>query len=377
MTQEFTLGVEEEFQIIDPETRELAAQIEQMKAARTALEDIELQGELHESCVEVATPVCKDVHEIREQVIYNRRLASTLAERIGMRIGAASTHPFAKWQEQKINPSERYLELVNDFQDIARANLIFGMHVHVGVPDKQEAIRIFNSVRYFLPHLLALSTSSPFFEARKTGMKSMRSLIFERLPRTGIPERFELYEDFLHFQRVLIDTSCIDNGSRIWWDIRPHPAYSTLEFRICDIPTRVDHVVSITAVVQALVAKLAKLHRQNMAWQIHRTALIRENKWRALRYGIEGRLIDFGKVKEIPFFVLINELLEFIDDVVDDLGSRDEVEGIHDILRDGTSADGQLRVFEESGGDLHAVVDYIIEETMYGIGNDISLPATA
>lgn len=364
--REFTLGIEEEFQIVDPETRELSSLITQLMEARTPIDEIELQKELHQSVVEVATGVCADVNEARRDVIRNRRAAAAIAGRIGMRIAAASTHPFSLWQDQNISEDLRYHEIVDDLQDVARANLIFGMHVHVAVPDKEEAIAVYNSARYFLPHLLALSTSSPFFNGRSTGLRSTRTLIFKRLPRTGIPTRFETYGDYEHYVQTLVKTGCIDNARRIWWDIRPHPTFDTLEFRICDLPTRVDDVVAIAALVQAVVAKLTKLRRQNLSFQMHRVGFMDENKWRAARYGVSGTLIDFGKQTQVPFPHLIGEILEFVDDVVDDLGSRDALNGIRDICERGTSADRQLKVFAETG-DLKAVVDDILDETMIGV----------
>lgn len=363
---EFTLGIEEEFQIVDPETRDLKSRIAQLMEASTPLDEVVLRPELHQSVVEVATPVCANIDEARRAVINNRKTAEAIAERVGLRIAAASTHAFARWEDQTISDKERYAKLVDDLQDIARANLIFGLHVHVGVPDRDEAIAIFNSARYFLPHLLALSTSSPFFNGRKTGLKSARTSIFKRLPRTGIPERFASYAEFDAFVRLLVETGSIDDGGRIWWDIRPHPTFSTLEFRICDIPPRLDDVLAIAALIQAIVAKLAWLHRHNQSWNIHRTALMQENKWRAARYGVSRPLIDFGKGAEVPMATLIDELLEFVDDAVDALGSRDAVDGVRRIVREGTSADRQLAVFESSGGKLEAVVDQVLAETIAG-----------
>jgi carboxylate-amine ligase len=370
MANEFTLGIEEEFQIIDPKTRELRCVISELMESSAVLGDTQLQTELHQSTVEVATDICADITEARANVIRNRRAVADLAANVGMRIAAASTHPFARWQDQTLSDSERYSQLVGELQDVARANLIFGMHVHVGIPDRDEAIAVYNSARYFLPHFLALSVSSPFFDGRATGLQSSRTSIFQRLPRTGIPERFEDYDQFEKFVTTLVETGCIDNGRRIWWDIRPHPTFDTLEFRICDLPTRVDHVISIAALIQAVVAKLTQIHRQNLSFAIHRTALMNENKWRAARYGVSGALIDLGKHKAVPFRALGEEILEFVDDVVDELGSREEVQGIRDILKDGTSADHQLRVFEETGGDFRAVVDYVLDETMRGVDHE-------
>ncbi len=367
MSREFTLGVEEEFQIIDPETRTLQCHIAELISATTELDELAIMPELHESVVEVATGICDDIKDARRQVVSNRRKLSSLAERVGLRIAAASTHPFAAWQDQRTTASARYEKLVDDLQEVARGNLIFGLHVHVGIPDRDEAIAIYNSARYFLPHLLALTTSSPFWEGRNTGLRSMRSLLFERMPRTGIPSRFDDYAQFVQFVETLVHTGCIDNGSKIWWDLRPHASHDTLEFRVCDIPTRVDHVIPIVALVQALVVKLARIHRSNMTWNAYRTDLIAENKWRALRYGLNGRLIDLGRRVEVPVAQLVDEFIDLVDDVLDDLDSRDEVERIRRIVAEGTSADRQLRVWEASDGDLKAVVDDLMDQTLVGV----------
>lgn len=369
MAREFTLGVEEEFQIIDPETRELKSLITQMIECSTPLDGITLQPELHQSVVEVATGICQDVQDVRREVLTNRRQAAKIAARVGVRIGAASTHPFSHWEDQQISTKERYVQSVEEMQDAARGNLIFGLHVHVGIEDKELAIAVYNSARYFLPHLLALSCSSPFFNGRKTGLQSSRTLVFKRLPRTGIPDRFRSYAEFESFIDTLVKTNCIDDGRRVWWDLRPHPTYSTLEFRICDLPTLAEDTVTIAAAVQALTAKLAWLHRKNLTFNLHRVGMMDENKWRAARYGVRGKLIDWGKKEEVPFMRLADELIEFCEEVVDDLGSRKELEGIHRIATQGTSADRQLEVYERTG-DLKAVVDQILHETMIGVNDE-------
>lgn len=364
---EFTLGIEEEFQIIDPETRELRCVVSELLESNTPLDEVQLQRELHQSMVEVATGICSGIKEARRDVCRNRKAVAKIAGRVGMRIGAASTHPFSRWQEQTISDTARYLELEDELQDVARANLIFGMHVHVGIPDRDEAIAVYNSARYFLPHFLALSTSSPFWGGRKTGLQSTRTLIFKRLPRSGIPGRFASYGAYERFVATLLGSGCIKDNRQIWWDIRPHPTFATLEFRVCDLPTEIDHVIAIAALIQAVVAKLTRLHRQNLSFNVHRTDLMNENKWRAARYGVAGKLLDLGAGCEKPFSGLAHELLEFVDDVVDDLDSRDECERILEIVATGTSADRQLAVFERSGGDYKAVVDDILDRTCAGL----------
>jgi carboxylate-amine ligase len=363
---DFTLGIEEEFQIIDPVTRELRSHITEMIDEGRMLLGEQVKPEMHQSMIEVGTGICANIQEARADVIKLRRTVSTLAESKGLRIAAASTHPFSSWKDQKITPHEHYETLVSEMQVLAESLLIFGMHVHVGIEDREARIHLMNAARYFLPHLLALSTSSPFWMGTQTGLKSYRSEIFKKFPRTDIPDYFSSYSEFDNYVNLLLKTGCIDKPKKIWWDVRPHPYFPTLEFRICDIPSRVDEVIALAALIQAIVAKLSKLYRMNMGFRLYRRALIQENKWRAVRWGLDGKLIDFGKQTEVPVRDLILELLEFVDDVVDELGSRKELEYIHTILEGGTSADRQLKTFYEAG-DLHAVVDQLIAETTEGV----------
>ena len=252
-------------------------------------------------------------------------------------------------------------------QDAARRLLIFGMHVHVGMPDQETAIQVQNVARYFLPHLLALSTSSPFWLSRNTGFKSYRSAVFSTFPRTNIPDVYESAAEFNRYVDLLIKTGCIDDGKKIWWDIRPHPSFGTLEVRICDIATKLDEAVAIAALVQAIFVKLHSLFERNLTFRVYRRALVQENKWRAMRWGLDGKLIDFGKQAEVAARDLMVELVEFVDDVVDDLGSRRLIEGpVQRILAEGTSADRQLRTYERTGS-LKAVVDQLIAETVEGL----------
>jgi carboxylate-amine ligase len=363
----FTLGVEEEFQIIDPETRELRSHVQEiLEEGRLILKE-RVKPEMHQSVIELGTGICRDIQEVRRDVGEMRTEIIRLARKSGMRVAAAGTHPFSNWADQKIFPDPRYDEVVEEMQLLARANLIFGLHVHVGIRDRALAFQIMNEARYFLPHLLALSTNSPFWLGRNSGLKSLRTKIFDRFPRTNIPEYFESPAEFDEFVRILVKTNCIDNGKKIWWDVRPHPFFETIEFRVCDIPMRLDETVTLAALVQAICAKLYRLRLQNLGFRRYRRALILENKWRASRWGIEGKLIDFGKEVEVPFPELVAEMLEFVDDVVDELGSRREVEAVNWILQNGTGADRQLRVFEATGGDLKKVVDYICEETAQGL----------
>jgi len=363
----FTLGVEEEFQIIDPETRDLRSHVQQLLEEGKRLLKERVKPEMHQSVIELGTGICKDVGEVRRDIAETRTEIIRLAARTGMRVAAAGTHPFSNWADQLIFPDPRYDQVVEEMQLLARANLIFGLHVHVGIQDRTTAFQIFNEACYFLPHLLALSTNSPFWLGRNSGLKSFRTKVFDRFPRTNIPEYFESPAEFDDFVRILVKTNCIDNGKKIWWDLRPHPFFETIEFRVCDIPMRMDETVTIAALIQAICVKLYKLRVQNLGWRRYRRALILENKWRASRWGIDGKLIDCGKEIEVPFRDLAREMLEFVDDVVDELGSRQEVERVNWILENGTGADRQLRVFDETGGDLKKVVDYICDETSHGL----------
>jgi glutamate---cysteine ligase / carboxylate-amine ligase len=367
MAHRFTIGVEEEFQIIDPESLELRSHVVQLlsAAASRGLGD-HVKQEMHQSIVETGTRICDNVSDLRIEMHRTRGELVAAAERAGLQVAAAGTHPFSSWIDQVISPGERYQNIVEELQQLARSLLIFGMHVHVAMPDKQTTIDMMNMVRYFLPHLLALSTSSPFWMGRNTGLKSFRTTVFRRFPRTGVPEQFESWSAYENFINLLVKLNCIDNGKKIWWDVRPHPTFGTLEFRMCDVTTKVEEAVAIAALTQAIIVKLHRLYTGNMGFRLYRRALIEENKWRAARYGIEGKLIDFGKEAEVPMRDLAVELLEFVDDVVDDLGSRSAVEYVHTILNEGTSAERQLRVYQETN-DLKAVVKHLVEETRGGV----------
>lgn len=378
---QFTLGIEEEFQIVHAETRELHSYVSQIldETPEGSILRERVRPEMHQSVVETGTGICKDIRQARDEITELRGSLSALAKKGGMRIVGAGTHPFSDWKTQEITNRERYHTVVEDLQDIARANLVFGLHVHVGIKDKEVAMALANQVRYFLPHILALSTSSPFWIGRLTGLKSTRSEIFKRFPRTGIPGHFESFKSFESFVDLLIKTGCIDNAKKIWWDVRVHPIFETVEIRVCDMPTNMNHTVAVVALVQALMAKLYLLRRQNIGWRPYSRMLIEENKWRATRYGIAGKMIDFGKQKEVPVSDLIAELVDFVDDAAKILGTQDEVRKVERILREGTSAQRQVEVYRKSNGDPKAVVDWLIRETMNGLDdpNQPSLPAGA
>src|SRR6266540_2188233 len=332
MAHAFTVGVEEEFQIVDPTTWELRSHVSELLASSASAFGENIKREMHQSIVEVGTKICETIPELAEEIIRTRRDLSDAAERVGLRISAAGTHPFSSWMDQVLSPGERYQNIVEELQQLARSLLIFGLHVHVAVPDRSAMIDLMNEARYFLPHLLALSTSSPFWMGRDTGLKSYRTTVFRRFPRTGIPDHLNSWAQYEQYVEMLVDLNCIDNHKKIWWDIRPQPTFGTLEFRICDVPTSPRASVAIAALAQAIIVKLYRLRDRNLGFRRYHRALIEENKWRAARWGIDGKMIDFGKRIEVPFRDLVVELLAFVDDVVDDLGSRREVEYVRTIV---------------------------------------------
>jgi glutamate---cysteine ligase / carboxylate-amine ligase len=364
---QFTLGVEEEFQIVHPETRELRSYVSQLleEGGKQSLLRERVRPEMHQSVVETGTGICRDIRQARSEICELRSELNGLASKHGLRIVAAGTHPFSDWKSQEITDGERYKVIVEDLQDVARANLIFGLHVHVGIKDKEVAIALANQVRYFLPHILALSTSSPFWLGRNTGLKSIRSEIFKRFPRTGIPGHFDSYHQFQSYVELLVKTGCIDNAKKIWWDVRAHPFFDTVEVRICDMSTRIDDTVALAALIQAIMGKLYLLYKRNLGFREYARELVEENKWRAVRYGIDGQLIDFGKQAQVPLRGLISELLDFVSEAADIFKSQDELDRIRQILAEGTSADKQLAVYAKTNS-YQAVVDHLIAETARG-----------
>ncbi|HLK68965.1 MAG TPA: carboxylate-amine ligase [Bryobacteraceae bacterium] len=362
-----SIGIEEEYQTVDPVTRDLKSHIhaEIVQKGRMLMAE-RVKPEMHQSVVEIGTGVCANIQEARDEIRTIRRQIITLARQNGLRLAAAGTHPFALWSKQEIYPDDRYRVIVEDMKMVARANLIFGLHVHIGVEDRETAIHLMNSARYCLPHLLALSANSPFWLGMDTGLQSYRCKVFDKFPRTNIPDLYQSWSEFENYVNLLIHTNCIDNAKKIWWDIRPHPYFPTLEFRVCDMPMRLEETIAIAALCQAMIAKLYQLHERNLSFRLYNRALLMENKWRAARYGLDGKMIDFGKQTEVPTRDLIVEILDFVDDVVDELGSREEMNYIRQMLENGNGASRQLRVFTETR-DLKKVVDYVIEETEYGL----------
>jgi glutamate---cysteine ligase / carboxylate-amine ligase len=362
----FTLGVEEEYMVLDPATHELKSHDQKIVIEGQKIIMDKVKAEMHQAVVEVGTDICADVDEAFVDVATLRKTISGIAESQGLWIGASATHPFSHWESQLITEHVRYNEIVNELQEAARSNLVFGLHVHVGMETREMAMHIANSARYFLPHVFALSTNSPFWEGRKTGYKSFRTKVFERFPRTGIPDHFESIEAYDNYIKLLVKTNCIDNAKKIWWDLRVHPFFNTVEFRICDIPMTTHETIAIAGIFQALCAKLHKLHSKNLNFMMYHRRLITENKWRASRYGIDGNMIDFGKQSEVNTRVLIYELLDFIDDVIPHLGSAHAISYVHKMLEQGTGADRQLKVYEETQS-LVKVVDYIHDSFLAGI----------
>ncbi|MGE5106953.1 MAG: carboxylate-amine ligase [Sphingobacteriales bacterium] len=362
----FTLGVEEEYMVIDPQTRELKSHEQKIVTEGQKVIKDKVKAEMHQAVVEVGTDICQDIDEAWQDVSTLRKTISGIADSIGLWTAASGTHPFSHWESQLITEHARYNEIVNELQEAARSNLIFGLHVHVGMETREMANHIANSTRYFLPHIYALSCNSPFWEGRKTGYKSYRTKVFDKFPRTGIPEAFDSIEAYDNYVKLLIKTNCIDNAKKIWWDLRVHPFFNTVEFRICDVPMTVDETITIAALFQAICARIYMLRSKNLNFIQYSRALLNENKWRASRYGIDGRLIDFGKEEEVNTRALIFELLDFIDPVLDHLGSRHRLGYINKILDEGTGADRQLKIYESSN-NLISVVDYIHTQFLAGI----------
>lgn len=362
----YTLGIEEEFAIVDPQTRELRSHIQEILEGGKVLLKEQIKPEMHQSVVELGTEICSSISNAREHVIELRSKLASLAGRAGLRIASAGTHPFSHWRDQLITEGERYKEIVKDMQQLARANLIFGLHVHVGIPGRETAIHVMNQARYFLPHIYALSVNSPFWVGQDTGLRGYRLKVFERFPRTGIPDAFESLSEYEDYCKLLVKTGCVDNAKKIWWDIRLHPFFDTLEVRVCDAQSRVDDTLALAALIQAVIAKLYKLLRHNTTFRVYRRRLLDENRWRASRYGIEGKLIDFGREAEVETRSLLNELLEFVSTEVVQLGSQREMAHIERIMREGTGADRQLAAFQRTN-DMKAVVDQIVAETYEGL----------
>ncbi len=360
-----TIGIEEEYQIVDPITGELRSYITQsLKEDHRVLREFDFEPRMRQSIVEIGTKVCRTPLEAQEELIKIRKGVADLAAQNGLSILAAGTHPYYFPPDQDFQPGNTsFMGMKQDDKDIAQKHLSFSTHVHITIEDREFLIDAMNVSRYLLPHILALTTSSPFWLGRDSGFKSYRNVFLRNFPRTGIPRVFSSWADYTQLVDTLVRTQCIPDGHDIWWDVRPNYSYPTIEFRICDVCTRVEEAVCVAAIFQAIIAKLWKLRYDNMTFRVYPHDIIEENKWRAVRHGLDGFLIDFGKQQELPARELIGELVGwFIDDVVDELGSREQVAYAFRIMEEGTSADRQLRTLKKSG-DMQAVVQQLIRET--------------
>ncbi len=367
----FTLGIEEEYLLVDKQTRDLVAETPEglMDECTQALEG-QVSPEFLQCQIEIGTRVCKTIAGARDDL---RRLRTTIAELAGKR-GlapiAASTHPFADWHEQRHTDKERYNVLSKDLGAVVQRMLICGMHIHVCVEDEDLRIDLFNQLGYFLPHMLALSTSSPFWQGKATGLKSYRLTVFDGLPRTGLPPNFGSYGEYERTADVLVSAGLIEDTTKIWWDLRPSARFPTLEMRVCDVPTRLEDTIAITALYRCVTRMLYRLRGKNQRWRNYQNFLIDENRWRAQRYGVEEGLIDFGRGELVPYADLLEELIGLVEEDADALGCEAEINHLRQIAANGTSADRQLRTYNDALADgkseqeaLQAVVDLLIEET--------------
>ena len=373
----FTIGIEEEYLLVDRETRDLCAEPPpaMMAECEKRLTD-QVSPEFLRAQIEVGTRVCSSIAEARADLSHLRATVADVAARHGLAPIAAATHPFADWHDQKHTDKERYNVLARDLQALARRLVICGLHVHLGIEDEDLRIDLMGQARYFMPHLLALSASSPFWGGLETGLMSYRLSVFDGLPRTGIPDLFESYGEYQRLVGQMVSAGLIEDASKLWWDVRPSARFPTLEMRICDVCTRLDDAITIAAVYVCLIRMLYRLRQGNQRWRIYPRTLIDENRWLAQRHGPSGELVDFGKGEPVPYPELLEEIVEIVGEDAQALGCVAEVEHARDIVARGTSAQRQLAVYRsalEAGADtaaaLRAVVDWLIEETVAGVGD--------
>lgn len=370
----FTIGIEEEYLLVDPQSRNLVreapasllAQCEQRIGGRVTPEFLQSQ-------IEVGTRVCRGIGEARDELSELRTVVARAAADHGLAMIAASTHPFASFSDQQQTQKDRYRILAGELQEVARRLVICGMHVHVGISDDDLRIDLMGQASYFLPHLLALSTSSPFWEGHETGLMSYRIAVWDELPRTGLPEPFESYGEYGRHVTALVSAGLIDDASKLWWDIRPSARFPTLEMRITDVCTLLEDAICIAAIYLSWLHMLYRLRCGNQRWRRYSAMLISENRWLAQRYGFEKGLVDFGKGRLVPYAELVDEMLELIRDDAEQLGCLAEVEHARTILERGTSAHWQLRTYREAKAEgasdeeaLVAVVDMLIRESLRG-----------
>lgn len=361
------IGIEEEYQLIDPESRELLGYVTQSMSqdqmvVRERTPATEFAPAMRESVIETGTPVCADIHEAREQIVRMRERMLEFASQQGVKLSAAGTHPFSRW-EKRSDVLPGYRAMLDNAQMVARRLLAFGTRIHIGVEDREMAVDVMNTMRYLLPHILCLSTSSPFWHGRNSGLKSYRSVLMDSLPRTGIPGAFASYQSYRQFVDTLVRTNSIPDARQIRYDIHPHYRFPTLVVRICDMAPRIQDILAITALVQATVAWMVDLRMRNMSFRTYERILIAENKWRAVRYGIEGNLIDFGIEQQLPARELIRELLERVEPHAARLNSLNDLAHVTTILEEGSSAERQLAVWQATENSLVAVVDAVVAET--------------
>lgn len=371
----FTIGIEEEYLIVDRETRNLIGHAPPsiLAECKKKLKE-QVSPEFLQCQIEVGTRVCKTVKDARENLAFLRSTVSEVIEQHGMAMIASSTHPFSMGSRQETTNKDRYSTLERDLQQVARRLVICGMHVHIGIDDDDLRLDLMGQVSYALPHLLALSTSSPFWKGNDTGLKSYRIAVWDELPRTGLPEAFDSFAEYRRHVEVLINAGIIEDGTKIWWDIRPSQKFPTLEMRICDICTRLEDTICIAALYLCWLRMLYRLRRSNQRWRRYARLLIDENRWRAHRYGCDEGLIDFGRGEIVPYADLAEEMLEIIAEDAEFLDCVAEVEHARNILQRGTSAHRQLKVYKDalsSGRSqqeaLMDVVDMLIEDTKYGL----------
>ena len=371
----FTIGIEEEYLLVDRDTRNLIndAPKDMLPACEELLKG-QVTPEFLQCQIEVGTRVCKSLAEARGDLAHLRRTVARIAERFGLALIAASTHPFANWVEQKRTPKDRYAAIAHDMQAVVRRLMISGMHIHVGIDDDDLRIDLMNQVSYVLPHFLALSTSSPFWVGEDTGLKSYRIAVWNEMPRTGLPERFDSYGEYAQHVDILVKTGVIEDATKIWWDIRPSARFPTLEMRICDTCTRLEDTLCIAALYLCWLRMLYRLRVANHRWRIYAPMLVNENRWRAQRYGFDKGLIDFGRESIVSYAQLLEEIIQRVQEDAEYFGCQAEVEHARTILARGTSAHQQLATYAkalDSGSNhndaLVTVVDTLIEETLHGL----------
>ncbi len=372
-TPDFTLGIEEEYLLVDPATRELASNPPEALFQRCAKAlGTQVSHEFLRAQIEVGTPVCNTVQEARSHLADLRMAVAQTVADFDLAIIAASSHPTAYWDKQQHTPGERYDTLAEELQEVVRRLVTCGMHVHIGIADPNLRIELMNQVTYFLPHLLALSTSSPFWGGHDTGLKSYRVSVFNELPRTGLPETFKSFADYQQHVDVLVEVGSIGDASMLWWDLRPSARFPTLEMRITDVCTHLDDAICIAALYQATLKMLVNLRGKNQNWRQYSPMLIRENRWRAQRYGIDEGLIDFSGNKTVDFNALAQEWLELVNEAADELGCEKEVAHMFTILEQGTSADQQRRIYQQAIANgasereaLEQLTDWLIKTTTH------------